>query len=178
MKGWGGAFSTNWVHTRIMDEDGPVETTTSTMTKELNDTMAEYVQEEEEHVYDAVTSLLLNVTIIGCLVFAYYVKKFRIYYLPESAGSLIVGMILGGIARISTDRLVLFEFVSCVYVCALVALVVVSGTFRKSSIRCVRNIGATLTLFPALSVARGVLFRSTPAHHLRGGIFSRLEQIL
>ena len=83
---------------------------------QANDTtamsMAQFEHEEEEHVYDAVTSLLLNVTIIGCLVFAYYVKKFRIYYLPESAGSLIVGMMLGGIARISTDNLVLFEFVS------------------------------------------------------------------
>ncbi len=71
-----------------------------------------YEKAEEEHAFDAVTSLFINLTIIGCLILAYYVKKFRIYYLPESSGALIVGMILGGIARLSTDKLQLFEFVS------------------------------------------------------------------
>lgn len=71
-----------------------------------------YEKAEEEHAFDAVTSLFINLTIIGCLIFAYCVKKFRIYYLPESSGALIVGMILGGVARLSTDKLQLFEFVS------------------------------------------------------------------
>jgi hypothetical protein len=71
-----------------------------------------YEKAEEEHAFDAVTSLFINLSIIGCLILAYYVKKFRIYYLPESSGALIVGMILGGIARLSTDKLQLFEFVS------------------------------------------------------------------
>jgi uncharacterized ion transporter superfamily protein YfcC len=71
-----------------------------------------YEEAEEEHAFDAVTSLFINLTIIGCLMIAYFVKKFRIYYLPESSGALIVGMILGGIARLSTDKLQLFEFVS------------------------------------------------------------------
>ena len=43
---------------------------------------------EEEHAHDAITTLYLNVTIIGCLLLAYYVKKFRVYYLPESAGAI------------------------------------------------------------------------------------------
>ena len=38
---------------------------------------------EEKHNFDAYTSLLLNVTIIGCLLLAYYVKANRIYSLPE-----------------------------------------------------------------------------------------------
>jgi hypothetical protein len=38
---------------------------------------------EEEHNSDAYTSLLLNVTLIGCLLLAYYVKANRIYALPE-----------------------------------------------------------------------------------------------
>ena len=38
---------------------------------------------EEEHNVDAYTSLLLNVTLIGCLMLAYYVKAYRIYCLPE-----------------------------------------------------------------------------------------------
>jgi hypothetical protein len=71
-----------------------------------------YEKAEEEHAFDAVTSLFINLTIIGCLLLAYYVKKFRIYYLPESSGALLVGMLLGGIVRLSTDKLLLFEFVS------------------------------------------------------------------
>lgn len=71
-----------------------------------------YEKAEEEHTFDAVTSLLLNLTIIVCLLLAYYVKKYRIYYLPESAGALLVGIVIGGIARLSTDKLELFEFVS------------------------------------------------------------------
>ena len=67
---------------------------------------------EEEHEFDAISALVLNITIIGCLLLAYYVKKYQIYYLPESAGALLVGIIIGGIARLSTNRLELFEFVS------------------------------------------------------------------
>lgn len=67
---------------------------------------------EEEHEFDAISALALNLVIIGCLLLAYFVKKFRIYSLPESAGALIVGMLIGGIVRLTTDNLALFEFVS------------------------------------------------------------------
>lgn len=67
---------------------------------------------EEEHNMDAITTLLLIFTLIACLLAAYYVKRRRIYYLPESAISLLVGVFVGGVARLSTDNLQLFEFVS------------------------------------------------------------------
>lgn len=67
---------------------------------------------EEEHEFDAISALVLNITIIFCLLLAYFVKRYQIYYLPESAGALLVGIIIGGIARLSTDNLQLFEFVS------------------------------------------------------------------
>ena len=70
---------------------------------------------EEEHEFDARTALLINVTLIGCLLLAYYVKRFRVYSLPESAGALLVGVVVGGIARLTTDNLVLFEFVSAIF---------------------------------------------------------------
>lgn len=67
---------------------------------------------EEEHEFDALTTLLINVCIIGCLMISYAVKKFRIYYLPESAGAIVVGMVVGGMARLLTpDNLIPFEFV-------------------------------------------------------------------
>ena len=78
----------------------------------LTDSYIEAELAEEVHVFDANASLALNATLIVCLLLAYYVKKFKIYYLTESAGALIVGMIIGGIARLTTDNLQLFEFVS------------------------------------------------------------------
>ena len=78
----------------------------------LTDSYIEAELAEEVHVFDANASLALNATLIVCLLLAYYVKKFKVYYLTESAGALIVGMIIGGIARLTTDNLQLFEFVS------------------------------------------------------------------
>ena len=89
-------------------------TPTMSPTVAINATAA-LVEATEEHTHDAWNSVLLNVTMIGCLLLAYYVKKFRMYYLPESAGALLTGVVVGGIARLSTDRLQLFEFVRMKY---------------------------------------------------------------
>ena len=67
---------------------------------------------EETHEFDALSALALNLVIIGCLLLAYAVKKFRIYSLPESAGALLVGMMIGGIVRLTTEDMTLFVFVS------------------------------------------------------------------
>lgn len=49
----------------------------------LTESFIEAEQKEEEHEFDAISALLLNLVIIGCLLMAYFVKKFRMYYLPE-----------------------------------------------------------------------------------------------
>jgi hypothetical protein len=79
-----------------------------------NETSTETILEiaEEEHEFDAVSAVLINVTLIGCLLLSYYVKRFRVYSLPESAGAVMVGMVMGGIAKLCTNDLKLFEFVS------------------------------------------------------------------
>jgi hypothetical protein len=56
---------------------------TSAPTLNLTDSFIQAELAEEEHEFDAVSALLLNLVIIGCLLMAYFVKKFRIYYLPE-----------------------------------------------------------------------------------------------
>lgn len=93
-----------------MSSDVRDEVPSATFPPAGNETALEIA--EEEHTYDAVTTLFINITLIGCLLLAYYVKKFRIYYLPESAGALLVGVVVGGIARLSTDNLALLKFVS------------------------------------------------------------------
>lgn len=41
------------------------------------------INAEEVHNEDAYAAVFLNVTLIGCVLLAYYIKKNRIYYLPE-----------------------------------------------------------------------------------------------
>jgi len=69
-------------------------------------------QAEVAHTDDALGVLLLNVTLIACLLAAYYVKRFRIYYLPESTLTLLIGVVIGGGVRLVAEDLQLFEFVS------------------------------------------------------------------
>jgi len=48
-----------------------------------NTTVTDIAVVEQEHETDAITVLLMNCTLIVCLLLAYYVKQHRIYYLPE-----------------------------------------------------------------------------------------------
>lgn len=78
----------------------------------VTDSIIEATLAEEEHEFDAISAVSLNLVIICCLLLAYVVKKFQIYSFPESVGALVMGMVIGGIVRLTTDKLSLFEFVS------------------------------------------------------------------
>ena len=38
---------------------------------------------EEIHEEDAYAAVFLNVTLISCIMLSYYIKKYKMYYLPE-----------------------------------------------------------------------------------------------
>jgi len=120
---------------RFLDEDSSASAANITTNSTLEIA-------EEEHAHDAVTSLYLNVTIIGCLLIAYYVKKFHIYYLPESAGALLVGVVVGGIARLSTDRTQLFEFSPEVFFFVLLPPIIFEAGYSLQKKDFFDNIGA------------------------------------
>lgn len=50
---------------------------------------------EELHSSDAYAAVFLNVTLICCVLLAYYIKKNRIYYLTESSVAMLGGMFIG-----------------------------------------------------------------------------------
>jgi hypothetical protein len=84
--------------------------TTSTNTTFVED----FDAPEEVHDTDAYSTTILTLTLIGCLLLAYYVKQHRLYFLPESAGALLIGVVVGGFARLVTNKektLQFFEFV-------------------------------------------------------------------
>ena len=78
----------------------------------ITESFIEAEEAVEEHEFDAQAAFILNVTIIACLLLAYAVRRFRIYSLPESAGALLVGVVVGGLARLNVgdNKLELFEF--------------------------------------------------------------------
>jgi hypothetical protein len=63
--------------------DSTILPSTSPTIYNATETFLEADLAAETHNYDAISSLVLNITIIGCLLLAYFVKRYQIYYLPE-----------------------------------------------------------------------------------------------
>ena len=68
---------------------------------------------EAAHEFGALNTLLLVVILGLCILSAYLIKQNSFYYLPESAAAIVVGMIVGGLARAvypSTEELNFLSF--------------------------------------------------------------------
>jgi solute carrier family 9 (sodium/hydrogen exchanger), member 8 len=116
------------------------------ITESINNNNIAAEKAEQEHEFDAQAAFTLNLTIIACLLLAYAVRKFRIYSLPESAGALLVGVFIGGIARCTTDRLELFEFSPEVFFFFLLPPIIFEAGYSLDRKGFFDNIGA-ITLY-------------------------------
>ena len=57
------------------------------------------VSNDAAHEFGALNTLLLVVILGLCVVSAYLIKQNSFYYLPESACAILVGMVVGGLAK-------------------------------------------------------------------------------
>ena len=114
----------------------------------ITESFIEAEKAEEEHEFDAEAAFTLNVTIIGCLLLAYLIKRFQIYSLPESAGALLVGVTVGGCARlaIGNENLDLFEFQPEVFFFFLLPPIIFEAGYSLDHKGFLANIGA-ITLY-------------------------------
>lgn len=127
----------------------------------INETaiMEDFDAPAEVHDFDAYSTTILNLTLIACLLLAYFVKQRRLYFLPESAGALIIGVVVGGIARLVTNdqHLVFFEFVS-------IGLIHSFGSVCDTKTEPPHSYLSLFATHPP--VTGGLLLRATPTHHI------------
>jgi solute carrier family 9 (sodium/hydrogen exchanger), member 8 len=57
-------------------------------------------QSDAAHEFGALNTLLLVVVLGLCILSAYLIKQNNFYYLPESAAAILVGLVVGGLARL------------------------------------------------------------------------------
>jgi sodium/hydrogen exchanger 8 len=73
----------------------------------------ELASSEAAHEFGALNTLLLCVILGLCVLCAYLIKQNSFYYLPESGAAIVVGMVVGGLARVvfpSTEELAFLSF--------------------------------------------------------------------
>lgn len=110
----------------------------------ITESFIEAEKAEEEHEFDAEAAFALIVTIIGCLLLSYVIKRFQVYSLSESAGSLLVGVVVGGMARfaVGDENLNLFEFQPEVFFFFLLPPIIFEAGYSVDHKGFVANIGA------------------------------------
>mmetsp|Transcript_41669 Transcript_41669/g.53757 ORF Transcript_41669/g.53757 Transcript_41669/m.53757 type:complete len:500 (-) Transcript_41669:38-1537(-) len=69
-------------------------------------------QEEIAHEFDALNSLLFGVILGLCVLSSYLIKKYKYYFIPESAATLMVGLLVGAIARVMDPSKAELDFLS------------------------------------------------------------------
>jgi sodium/hydrogen exchanger 8 len=67
---------------------------------------------ESAHEFGALNTLLLVVVLGICILFSYLIKQNSIFYIPESAAAMMVGVVIGGLARLLSPSKEEMDFLS------------------------------------------------------------------
>jgi sodium/hydrogen exchanger 8 len=100
---------------------------------------------EEAHEFGAFNTLLLVVILSVCIMVAYLIKSSKFYYLPESGACLIIGVLVGGTARLlfgDDDELEFLSFDPEVFFFLLLPPIILEAGFGLDRERFFTNIGS------------------------------------
>ena len=61
-------------------------------------------EQETAHEFDALNTLLVVVILGLCVLASYLIRKYKCYYMPESAAALLIGLCVGGIAQANPSK--------------------------------------------------------------------------
>lgn len=67
---------------------------------ELDNISDASLSNNQYHEFASLNTLLLVVVLLLCITSSYIIKQYKLYYLPESSASIIVGLIVGLLARL------------------------------------------------------------------------------
>lgn len=107
---------------------------------------------DTEHEVGAVNTLLVCCVLGLILTVGYMLKKYKFYYLPESAASMILGMIIGGVARMvypTESELSFLRFSPDMFFFLLLPPIIFEAGFNLKKKRFFRNL-STITLLAVM----------------------------
>ena len=85
-----------WCHFFIVSASQIVNSVSITPTRSICRMIS---SQDAAHEFGALNTLLIVVVLGLCILAAYLIKQNSFYYLPESAAAILVGLIVGGLAR-------------------------------------------------------------------------------
>lgn len=95
---------------------------------------------DSTHEFASLNTLLLVLVLGLCILSAYLVKVYKFYYLPESAAAILVGLVVGGMARLlypSKDELDFLSFQPEIFFFLFLPPIIFEAgyTLRKKQVR-------------------------------------------